>query len=78
MNKIYKGIVKKITDFGAFIEVLPGKDGLCHISKLSHKRVVRVEDAVSEGDEVEVKILAVDRQGRISLSMKDVEPVEIS
>ena len=78
VNKIYKGIVKKITDFGAFIEVLPGKDGLCHISKLSHKRVVRVEDAVSEGDEVEVKILAVDRQGRISLSMKDVEPVEIS
>ena len=78
VNKVYKGIVKKITDFGAFIEVFPGKDGLCHISKLSHKRVVRVEDAVSEGDEVEVKILAVDRQGRISLSMKDVEPVEVS
>ncbi|MDH5720021.1 MAG: polyribonucleotide nucleotidyltransferase [Spirochaetia bacterium] len=71
INKIYEGTVKKIVDFGAFIEILPGKDGLCHISKISTTRVSSVEEALKEGDVVKVKVIAVDRQGKISLSIKD-------
>ena len=70
VGKIYTGTVKKIMDFGAFIEILPGKDGLCHISQLAPHRVNRVEDVVHEGDEVTVKVLEIDRQGRINLSRK--------
>ena len=70
-GKTYMGTVKKIMDFGAFIEILPGTDGLCHISELTDGRVERVEDVVSEGDEVLVKCLAVDRSGKIRLSRKE-------
>jgi polyribonucleotide nucleotidyltransferase len=71
VGKIYKGIVKRIVDFGAFVEVIPGTDGLVHRSQISEGRVHRVEDFLSEGDEVWVKVLEIDRQGKISLSMKE-------
>lgn len=73
IDKIYGGTVKKIMDFGAFIEIFPGKDGLCHISKISHKRIANVNEALEVGQKVNVKVLAVDRQGRISLSIKDAD-----
>ena len=63
--------MKKITDFGAFVEILPNKDGLVHISQLAHHRVNNVEDEVSEGDEIMVKVLEIDRQGKIRLSRKE-------
>jgi polyribonucleotide nucleotidyltransferase len=71
VGKIYKGVVKRIVDFGAFVEVIPGTDGLVHRTQISDARVHRVEDFLSEGDEVWVKVLEVDRQGKISLSMKE-------
>jgi polyribonucleotide nucleotidyltransferase len=71
VGKIYKGVVKRIVDFGAFVEVIPGTDGLVHRTQISDARVHRVEDFLSEGDEVWVKVLEVDRQGTISLSMKE-------
>jgi polyribonucleotide nucleotidyltransferase len=71
IGKLYMGTVKKITDFGAFCEVLPGTDGLLHISELSNKRVEKVTDVVSEGDEVLVKVIGIDRQGKIRLSRKE-------
>jgi len=71
----YNGTVKKIMDFGAFVEILPGKDGLVHISQISEERVENVSDKLSEGDIVKVKVLEIDRQGRIRLSMKEVEAV---
>ncbi len=70
---IYNGTVKKIMDFGAFVEILPGKDGLVHISQISEERVENVSDKLSEGDVVKVKVLEIDRQGRIRLSMKEIE-----
>ena len=70
---IYNGTVKKIMDFGAFVEILPGKDGLVHISQICEERVENVSDKLSEGDLVKVKVLEIDRQGRIRLSMKAVE-----
>ena len=70
---VYNGTVKKIMDFGAFVEILPGKDGLVHISQISEERVENVSDKLSEGDMVKVKVLEIDRQGRIRLSMKEVE-----
>lgn len=71
IGSIYTGLVKKITDFGAFIEILPGKEGLCHISKLSHKRINKVSDVLSEGQEVTVKLIDIDKMGRLSLSYID-------
>lgn len=72
VGRIYKGIVKTIKDFGAFVEILPGKDGLCHISKLDNKRVERVEDVCHEGDEMIVMVTDIDpKTGKISLSRKD-------
>lgn len=71
IGKIYKGVVKRIADFGAFVEILPGTDGLVHISQLSEGRVRKVTDVLHEGDEVFVKVLDVDRQGKIRLSMKE-------
>ncbi|MDR2735192.1 MAG: polyribonucleotide nucleotidyltransferase [Spirochaetota bacterium] len=68
MGKVYNGLVKKIMDFGAFIEILPGKDGLCHISKLSEKRVNKVSDVIREGEYIKVRVVDVDRLGRINLS----------
>jgi len=70
-GEIYLGKVTRVTNFGAFVEVLPGKEGLVHISKLSHERVAKVEDVVNVGDEVLVKVTDIDNQGRINLSRKD-------
>lgn len=72
VGKVYRGIVKRIADFGAFVEILPGTDGLVHISQLSDTRVRNVTDVVNEGDEVMVKVLEVDKQGKIRLSMREV------
>lgn len=74
---IYNGTVKKIMDFGAFVEILPGKDGLVHISQICEERVENVSDKLSEGDTVKVKVLEIDRQGRIRLSMKEAGDVTI-
>jgi polyribonucleotide nucleotidyltransferase len=71
VGKIYKGTVRKIVDFGAFVEILPGTDGLIHISQLAPERVRRVSDVLREGDEVMVKVLEIDRQGKIRLSRKE-------
>lgn len=71
IGKIYQGTVKRITDFGAFIEILPGKEGLCHISKLSRKRVNSVSDVLKMNQSVPVKLIEIDRMGRINLSYID-------
>ncbi|MDY6863333.1 MAG: polyribonucleotide nucleotidyltransferase, partial [Thermodesulfobacteriota bacterium] len=71
VGKIYNGKVKKIMDFGAFVEILPGKDGLVHISQLSERRVASVRDVLTEGDEVSVKVIEIDGQGKIRLSRKE-------
>jgi polyribonucleotide nucleotidyltransferase len=76
VGTIYEGRVQKIMDFGAFVNILPGKDGLVHISQISEERVQNVADALSEGQVVTVKVLEVDKQGRIRLSMKAVEAGE--
>ena len=73
VGKIYDGKVAKLMDFGAFVTILPGKDGLVHISQISNDRVEKVSDKLSEGDSVKVKVLEVDKQGRIRLSMKEVD-----
>ena len=73
VDKIYEGKVVKIMDFGAFVSVLPGKDGLVHISQISNERVENVTDKVNEGDIVKVKVIEIDKQGRIKLSMKAVD-----
>ncbi len=70
IGAVYKGVVKTIKDFGAFVEILPGTDGLVHISELDTKRVAKVSDVVKEGDEIEVTVLDVDNRGRIRLSRK--------
>ena len=72
VGRIYDGKVAKIMDFGAFVTILPGKDGLVHISQISEERVAHVSDRLSEGDRVKVKVLEIDKQGRIRLSMKAV------
>jgi polyribonucleotide nucleotidyltransferase len=71
IGKIYRGTVRKIMDFGAFVEILPGTDGLVHISQLAPERVRRVTDVLNEGDEVMVKVLEIDKQGKIKLSRKE-------
>lgn len=73
---IFKGKVARLMDFGAFVTLKPGKDGLVHISQIADERVEKVEDYVKEGQEVTVKVLEIDRQGRIKLTMKDVETAE--
>ena len=73
VGKIYEGKVAKLMDFGAFVNILPGKDGLLHISQISEERVESVSDKLSEGDYVRVKVLEVDRQGRVRLSMKAIQ-----
>jgi len=70
VGRVYEGKVVRIMDFGAFVNILPGKDGLVHISQMSHERVEQVTDMVKEGDVIKVKVLEVDKQGRIRLSMK--------
>jgi polyribonucleotide nucleotidyltransferase len=76
IGAIYTGKVKKIMDFGAFVEILPGTDGLVHISELAHRRVKTVDEILKEGDVVTVKVLDVDRQGKIRLSRKALLPQE--
>lgn len=71
IGRVYTGMVKRITDFGAFVEILPGTEGLVHISQLAHERVDQVSDIVREGDEVQVRVLDIDKQGRIRLSRKE-------
>ncbi|HLT03958.1 MAG TPA: polyribonucleotide nucleotidyltransferase [Pseudomonas sp.] len=78
IGKIYKGRVERIVDFGAFVNILPGKDGLVHISMLSDQRVEKVTDILKEGEEVEVLVLDVDNRGRIKLSIKDVAAAKAS
>ena len=73
VGQIYEGRVAKLMDFGAFVTILPGKDGLVHISQISDERVERVSDELNEGDIIRVKVLEVDRQGRIRLSMRSVD-----
>jgi polyribonucleotide nucleotidyltransferase len=72
VGRIYEGRVVKLMDFGAFVTILPGRDGLVHISQISEERVERVADKLKEGDQVRVKVLEVDRQGRVRLSMRDI------
>jgi polyribonucleotide nucleotidyltransferase len=73
VGTIYEGRVARLMDFGAFVTILPGKDGLVHISQISDERVERVSDKLAEGDIIRVKVLEVDRQGRVRLSMRDLE-----
>ena len=74
VGRIYEGRVARLMDFGAFVTILPGRDGLVHISQISDERVEHVGDKLKEGDVVRVKVLEVDRQGRVRLSMRDVGP----
>jgi polyribonucleotide nucleotidyltransferase len=71
IGKIYTGTVRKIAEFGAFVELFPGTDGLIHISELSDKRVKSVSDVLKEGDEVLVKVVSIDKTGKIRLSRKE-------
>jgi len=71
INRIYMGVVRKITDFGAFVEIFPGTDGLVHISQLANERVRKVTDVIKEGDSFPVKVIGIDAQGKIKLSRKD-------
>ncbi len=78
VGKVYEGRVSRLMDFGAFVTILPGRDGLVHISQISEERVQKVSDKLSEGDIVKVKVLEIDKQGRIRLSMKAVSEEEKS
>jgi polyribonucleotide nucleotidyltransferase len=71
IGRVYNGVVKRIMDFGAFVEILPGKEGLVHISKLSRQRIAQVTDVVHEGQEIPVKLLEIDKMGRLNLSYID-------
>jgi polyribonucleotide nucleotidyltransferase len=73
VGTVYEGKVARLMDFGAFVTILPGKDGLVHISQISEERVEKVSDKLSEGDVIKVKVLEVDKQGRIRLSMKGLD-----
>jgi polyribonucleotide nucleotidyltransferase len=73
VDSIYDGKVVRLMDFGAFVNILPGRDGLVHISQISNERVNQVSDVLKEGDSVKVKVLEVDKQGRVRLSMKAIE-----
>jgi polyribonucleotide nucleotidyltransferase len=75
VGTVYKGTVSRIADFGAFIEILPGTDGLLHVSEMAHHRVDKVTDVMKEGDSVEVKVLSVDRDGKIRLTRRELLPL---
>jgi polyribonucleotide nucleotidyltransferase len=70
IGREYRGTVKRIMPFGAFVEILPGKEGLLHISEMAHSRVEKVEDVVAEGDHIQVKVLEIDTGGKMRLSHK--------
>jgi polyribonucleotide nucleotidyltransferase len=76
VGRVYEGKVARLMDFGAFVTILPGKDGLVHISQICEERVEKVSDKLAEGDVVKVKVLEVDKQGRVRLSMKAVQEGE--
>jgi len=76
VGKIYHGKIKRIMNFGAFCEILPGKEGLIHVSELADKFVKNVEDVVKIGDEVTVKVIEIDEQGRVNLSKKQAKDLE--
>jgi polyribonucleotide nucleotidyltransferase len=71
VGKIYDGTVKRVMDYGAFVEILPGKEGLVHISKLARQRIEKVTDIINEGDKIPVKLLEIDKSGRLNLSYID-------
>ncbi|HEY6419738.1 MAG TPA: polyribonucleotide nucleotidyltransferase [Candidatus Binataceae bacterium] len=73
IGRIYDGTVRKIVEFGAFVEIMPGTDGLLHISQISNERIRRVEDVLHEGDQIKVKVLDVDRSGKIRLSLREAQ-----
>jgi polyribonucleotide nucleotidyltransferase len=73
VGRIYEGKVVSIKDFGAFVNILPGIDGMVHISQLSHERVEQVSDILTEGEMVKVKLTGIDERGRLSLSIKDID-----
>ena len=74
-GEVYDGVVKSIMPFGAFIEILPGKDGLLHISEIDYKRIEKVEDVLKEGDKIQVKLLEIDKKtGKLRLSRKALLP----
>ena len=77
VGKIYRGTVKKIVDFGAFVEILPGTEGLLHISQIAKERIAKVTDVLQEGDEVMVKVLEIDKSGKIRLSRKEALGAEV-
>jgi len=70
IGQVYEGTVVKVVDFGAFVQIIPGVDGLVHISELEHRRVEKVTDVVKEGDKIKVKVLEIDQRGKIRLSRK--------
>ena len=72
VGAVYKGTVARIVDFGAFVEILPGKEGLVHISQIAHERVNKVADHLSEGQIINVKVMEIDRQNRVRLSIKEL------
>ena len=74
VGRIYDGKVRSIVSFGAFLEIVPGRDGLLHVSEIDHKRIARVEDVLKLGDIVRVKVIGVDREGKIKLSRKVLLP----
>jgi polyribonucleotide nucleotidyltransferase len=78
IGKIYSGTVKKVVDFGAFVEIIPGTEGLVHISQLAKDRVNKVTDVVNEGDVIMVKVIEIDKQGKIRLSRKDALGADVS
>ena len=78
IGKIYMGTVKKVVDFGAFVEILPGTEGLVHISQLAKERVNKVTDVINEGDKVAVKVLEIDKSGKIRLSRKEALGEDVS
>jgi polyribonucleotide nucleotidyltransferase len=75
VGKVYKGTVRRIVDFGAFVEILPNTEALLHVSEIAHTRTERVEDVLKEGDEIEVKVLSMERDGKIRLSRRALLPV---
>jgi polyribonucleotide nucleotidyltransferase len=75
VGSVYKGTVTRVADFGAFIEILPGTDGLLHVSEMAHHRVDKVTDVLNEGDPVEVKVLSIDREGKIRLTRRELLPL---
>jgi polyribonucleotide nucleotidyltransferase len=78
VGKVYTGVVKGIKEFGAFVEIMPGREGLLHISEIEHRRINRVEDVLKMGDEVTVKLIELGEQGKLKLSRKALLPKDDS